>query len=675
MVDAAKYTNCFRVFIEPGFHEEQRIEAVKEYCLKYSFQNVMLFINNEERNLGHMTIAEAEPIVAAMKRAKAVFERAGISVSLNPWITIGHLDRGRTLKEGQNFGLMRDKNGKETQMVACPLSTEWRAYIKEFYSYLLKELKPEVIWIEDDFRLHNHDPLEWGGCFCDEHIARYNAKLPQKLTRDEFVKELLRPGEPTAARKAWLDVSRETMSDLAEFIGNFVKDTAPETRVGLMSSNVIQHALEARDWRDVTEKIRAGKEYINRIHLPCYMEMCAKEYYYYFNQTSMAVRTFLPENTLIYPELENGAFSPFAKSARFLKYQLESALPLCTNGMTYDIFDFTGNGVVPCYGYGETVRDLTPYFQAVCDEKIAFSSLKGVVVPVSEKSAYCTRTTVGKGIMECAPSEYWIGAFLGSAGISYRYSAEQSFENQLVALCGQVLRTMSTEQIERLFADNKVILDGEAAATLFDMGLGRLCGIRSLEKLLPGGNVQAFEQAADFNVVCGIENMRATCLEKAGTYVNIEYDRPVREYTVVFNNRLQRIGSGIAVANGKTAVFPFVLNDLHFEQLHEVRIRTLADIFKTFATECNELLIAVQSGVSAYLYAHKNGYAAILVNSSVDSFGCIELEAKNIPFNRIRILERGTNTFVNADYSRDGEKVTIRGGLEYLSSAVLLFEE
>ena len=171
-IDPNTFTNCLRVQIIPDEMAEERITDVRDFCLAYSFGNVMLFFNAEEFNRGHITREEAEPWIRVLKHAKEVLEEAGISVSLNPWMEI-----------------------------------------------------------EDDFRLHNHAPLNGGGCFCGEHMRRYNARLGTHKTRRQFVQRVFREGEPTQERIAWLDECRDTMLALAEKIGTAVAETAPGTRV------------------------------------------------------------------------------------------------------------------------------------------------------------------------------------------------------------------------------------------------------------------------------------------------------------------------------------------------------------------------------------------------------------------------------------------------------------
>ena len=187
-----RFLNCLRVQIVPGHYEEERIKSVVDFCKKYAFDNVMLFINSEEYNVGHMTKEEAEPWVETIKRASAILKDAGLTVSLNPWMEVGHLDRGRKLKEGQNFVTQQDFNGNVCDMVSCPLDENWLAYFLDFYAYLIRETEPEVIWVEDDFRLHNHAPLEYGGCFCEHHMRAFNDKLGTNYTREEFTDYLFR---------------------------------------------------------------------------------------------------------------------------------------------------------------------------------------------------------------------------------------------------------------------------------------------------------------------------------------------------------------------------------------------------------------------------------------------------------------------------------------------------
>ena len=270
-----RFLNCLRIQIMPGHYEEERIRSIVDFCKKYAFDNVILILNQEEYNVGHITKEEAKPWVDVMKRAKAALAEEGITVSLNNWMELGHVAVGRSLREGENYTTMVDFEGKKNSLIACPVDENWQTYFLDYYEYLLRELEPEVAWIEDDFRLHNH-ANEWEspfvGCFCEQHMQAYNKELGTNYTRDEFVDLLYRKSPEKRVQEAFLNVSRRCMVELAEKIGRMVKELGLGTKVALMSSAHTMHSMEARDWEGIYQALSQGGPYINRPWQPMYEE-------------------------------------------------------------------------------------------------------------------------------------------------------------------------------------------------------------------------------------------------------------------------------------------------------------------------------------------------------------------------------------------------------------------
>ena len=62
-IDYKQFTNCLRIAIVPDDLQDERLEDVRAYCVKYGFSNVMLFFNAEEYNLGHITKEELKPFM------------------------------------------------------------------------------------------------------------------------------------------------------------------------------------------------------------------------------------------------------------------------------------------------------------------------------------------------------------------------------------------------------------------------------------------------------------------------------------------------------------------------------------------------------------------------------------------------------------------------------------
>ena len=663
------FQNILRLQIVPNLYEEERVSGIIDYCLRYGFQHVMLFINAEDYFVGHMTIEEAKPWVAAIKRTKKRLLENGIKVSLNPWIEFGHLDRGRKLKEGQNFTTMVDYDGTECELVACPLCENWRAYYKEFYQYLLREIEPDTIWVEDDFRLHNHGHLQYGGCFCKLHMQRYNKKLGTNYTREEFTDLLFRKTCDENVRNAWLDVSRETMTDLAEFLGKTVKEVGLNTKVGLMSSAQIRHSMEARDWYAVHKGLAQGGEMINRLHLPCYMEICAKEYYIYFNMFPYVCRSYIPKETIVLPELENSAFSTFSKDARFLRFQVESAIPLCIDGMTYDIYDFCGNGINESFGYGEALSKIMPYLNGVINQGISYDKAEGIIIPADPNEVYNRKADVGN-FMSYSPDEYYFGAYIASLGLNTKVSTEKSFQGQFVSLCNSAVYNFTKEQLKELFANNYVILDGSAAIRLIRMGLGKLICAKSYKEHWEEKDIHAYEQAADGVEVNGKKGIRAA-VRRAGHYVEIEYEDGVIPKSYVYDYHGNVMGYG-DVEGQNFFIIPYIYTEILHEQYNDLRTSMLRDFVHRKAK--TPIVSMEYSGVYAYLYARNEGKALMLVNTTVESFEAIQCNVYGMDIRRVSVVDKVTGEVRKANFERKGDTLIVFEPFEYLSTQTLLLQ-
>lgn len=664
-----KFLHCLRIQFPPKHYEDERIAEVVDYCVKYGFKNVMLFINAEEYNVGHMTIEEAKPWLETMKKAKEALVEKGITVSLNPWTELGHLDRCRPLKEGQNFTTQVDYDGDKCEMVACPLCENWKKYFLEFYQYIIKELDPDTVWVEDDFRLHNHGDLNFGGCFCDLHMQKYNARLGTKYTREEFTDRLFRKNPEKRVKKAWLDVNRECMASLAEDIGQAVAELGLGTKVGLMSSMHEKHALEGRDWHRLHKGFAAGGPIIDRLHLPCYDEISAKKYYVEFNRLPFHCRALLPKNTIVYPELENGSFSTFTKDARFLQFQLESAIPLCIEGMTYDIYDFVGNGIVDNFRYGEAVKDITPYLNGVMKLGLKYETLEGIILPIDEKTVYKRDSKINK-FDDLYPDESIFNAYLTSIGLSCKASTKKRFRNKIVALGGGNAYNFTKEQLIDLFENNFVLVDGGAARILIDKGLGALIGAVSYETYVGEHNVHSYEQVKDGILINDKKGYRVTAFGKAGDYVKISYKDESGAQSFVYDYLDNKIGVG-DMDGGNYFVIPYVINGMYFEQYHDLRTTLL----KTFLRKSGvELVLTNHAGVYVYLYKQHNKKVLIVVNSTEEDFEKTELEMQNIDFSRMYTISRKSGKRIVKKYERHGNMVYIKNKNSHLTTQVFILQ-
>ena len=669
------FTNCLRFQIYPDEDFEEKAKGLADYCVNNKIENVIAFLLGEAYFKGHSSKEDLRPWVENLKKAKRFFNEKGISFSLNPWLEIGHVDRGRKLRSEQNFTRMRDWNGKDAEISVCPYCENWRKYFACVQKYYVEELRPEVLWIEDDFRLHNHEPLEYGGCFCPIHLKKFNERLSANYTLKDFVEKVFQKGDPSAERRAWLDENRATMNDLALFIGENVKKANGETRVGLMSSSACAHTFEARDWHGVQTALAQGKEIINRIHLPAYNENVPAYYYRYFNMTSTVVRSCLPDSAKIYPEIESADYNNFVKDAKFLTFQIESTIPLLPSGMTYNILDMVGNGDFDRAHYGEAIAAVTPYMKAVKSLNLKFSTMAGVMIPFDENAAYHRK--IRNDRRDLYPFEIEFAGYVCGLGVNYRISREKYPRGQFVCLIGNSADDFDDEQLSALFETNFVFLDGAAVERLTERNFAKRLGIVGATRIVSNQGKTAFEQAENDLIIDGKKHLRAPCeggsgVYSTGDYLKIDYENgSVKAYSSVYNADAGFVGYGSVKSVGKMkfAVVPYYLQTMLFEQYNELRKEIIYRIIQEFAKE--KLVFTGVSGIYPYLFTKDEKTVLMIVNSLFVRFEKVKFTLANLAVKQIFQIQK--EGFVEeVRFERKGNEYTLETPLEYMSTVTLI---
>lgn len=618
-----KFEYIFRFCCDPGFNDDREIDALNKFVDEADIDDVAVFANVEEINTGHMSYEEQDIYLSLIRRIMNMLAPKGITVSVNQWHSIMHADLGKKMRPGQNFRPMVDIRGNRAKLCVCPLCKEWQQYIGALYARYA-ELAPSILWVEDDFRLHNHEPLVWGGCFCDEHMAIYSQRAGKKLTREEFVAKILQPGQPHPYRKIWLDVSRDTLLEAAEAIAKAVRMVSSKQRIGLMSSVPQVHAAEGRDWEALLRTFSAGCKPIDRIHLPAYQEISPSKYLQGFNMVSMLNRAFIPEETQVYPELENYPYSLFSKSRTFTRFQLLSSLPLMPDGMTIDLYDLNGNGIVWENGYQNMLHDTKPFLDKVKATGVFEQDQSGVRVLVNPMSSYTIHTNRGKNMEELYPQDAFFAGLLPAMGIPYSYVTQTELSGEIVAIAGQVLRNYSTDKITRLFHNNYIILNGDAVWTLIDMGLGNLAGVQDARWEKQNSGTYAYEQITNGKEYCGRENARASAIISCSDVLNISYQTgaSVAEYSAMYNSFRERTMSGQSVVDHKVMIFPFG----HFEGpsdippmlLNQLRQEVFTDIISNL-WQADFPVVTGEAYLEPYSYHDGDASSLYLVNGSSDA--------------------------------------------------------
>ncbi len=477
------------------------IELLPNYCV----DEVIVKVDTEEFTHGQPPlewVRNYQPKLVEIRERLAAID---IAYSINPWITMGHNDRGRD--ERTNFptmGFMVGHDGKETTCCACPLSEAWQEHVQAVWR-LYAETHPRVVWVEDDIRTFNHAPVSFA-CFCDAHLARFGELVGQDVTRRQLVDALLSPGEPHPWRAAWLDLQGQIMIDTVAMLARTVHAISPETHLGLMSSGPRNHCLEGRRWDAFAEALADGRTLVSRPTMGNYSESSMRGLYY--SQDSIKLtRHALPTGVVEQTEVENVPFTRYANSTAFTFLEATLSFALGCAGVTLNLFDHMGSPMQDEPWFGRLLAEKKPFFTGLARRANPPGRIRGTQMLHHPQSSFAKQLAAGQDYPALAEDGYAMMHALEGHGLATTYQPEP-----VVATCGQVLRALSDEQIAELLGPGRgLLLDGPAAAVLAERGFGEEIGLASIE---PACNADTLDY-----IVSAEEIYEATFGGRDGRYV------------------------------------------------------------------------------------------------------------------------------------------------------------
>lgn len=463
-----------RFTLRMQFGPHQDPAEITEQLLRLARQapvdEVMFFFFAEEQNNGHETIERVKQWIERSRPYREALKKAGVAVSLNPWHSMLHCDRGRKLKPGQDWQTMVDPNGRQAGAVVCPLDPQWRAYYFETLRMYARE-GFRVVWIDDDIRYHNHAPLEWGGCFCPLHVAEFNRRAGAGAGREEIIRACLAPGAPHPWRAIWMDMWQETILALLDECRKIL--AAGGARMGLMSSDLESHAADGRRWEDWWRTFGGGQTPIHRPAFWGYNDWLGHQLVHGIAMLDQN-RSIQPAALECGPEIEGIPYGNWNKSFRQIFAQMAVAQIMGATNLNITLYDYMGNRPDDEPERAEFLQRVRPNLDWLADHFPMPLKSVGVGVPWSQDMGRLMRLGEGKSWFELhCPSRGW-ASWLGTAGIAFSARAQ----NRVNALGGPVVWSFDDATLKQWLARG-LLLDSVAAAILTERGFGQWIGIRS----------------------------------------------------------------------------------------------------------------------------------------------------------------------------------------------------
>ncbi|WP_042434213.1 hypothetical protein [Streptacidiphilus anmyonensis] len=461
-----------RFQLHPGPHLHDRTTELVKFCGEAGVEEVVLLLGAEELYAGHPAGSDEDRWFETAAAAARRLREAGLGVSLNPWVTAGHADRGRADRLG--FTPMVGPDGAVATAQASFACPRWRAWITSHYARFAT-LGFRVLWLEDDFRYHNHAPLTWGGGFEQPMLDRLSALVGEPVTRERVVAAVTAPGTPHPWRALLQQVWRTAQLEVAEQIAAAVAESSGgRSRLGLMSSEIGVASVEGRDWAALFQALSVEGEVAHRPHFARYSDAPGRELS--FSLWTLEVqRALRPRWASSEPEIENWPHTAWSKSDTQTWSELVAAGLAGSDAMFLNVHPMQSGHAQRFPDIAEMLRRSRPALDWIADRQPEQLETFGVGLPVRPEAAAHVRTRGGGDLGHLAVDAGPAADFLLRYGVPVTAGPAP-----VRVLFGQQAWAFDDAEVRELLSGG-LLLDGVAADILVRRGFGELIGLVSAE--------------------------------------------------------------------------------------------------------------------------------------------------------------------------------------------------
>jgi len=409
------------------------------------------------------------------KKAAEKFRQNGISVSLQLSNSIGHgqymstRDCSGLVYENSPVEKMVGHDGAVADYCFCWRGENFKKYLLEELSYY-SEIRPDCIWVDDDFRASNHDPVSFG-CFCDDCIDKFNKKYGSSFDRETLVEEILH-GD-IKWRENYVEFLREGMSSLMFEMGEVIHKVSPETSLGFQYCAHGAYTGYGYDFIFDAMKNSTGKTPLSRPGGGSYNDHNPNDFLFkavLINWQNAMLPDYVECKC---PEIENLPFSVFGKTPAGTAFETSYYFANGNTDMSYSM-----------------IMGLNEPFEWHSKEFELFSNHRKYWDKLSEFN----KESYQSGIQYFMSTEIWKKKLEKDEGMSQlnreHYSELMNFirdavpvaydkkDTSLIFLHPETAKVLSKKEIEFLMTKN-VITDGESINILLEKGYD--FGIRGKE--------------------------------------------------------------------------------------------------------------------------------------------------------------------------------------------------
>jgi hypothetical protein len=343
--------------------------------------------------------------------------------------------------------------------------------------------KPDILWIDDDFRLHNHS-TEGMFCYCPLHLKKFSQVAGKDYTREEILKAVLKPGLPSEFRGQWLDFLGDCMAELAQWISDNVHSQSPETRVALMTSGTSIHSLEGRDWKKVLGNFAGKFKPLIRPTFGLYTgttsppKSASAGLTAIISQVQVVEQSLGVDNCDFAPELENTRYTTWAKSVAHSTHSLILGQLMGLPMITAAVNDLDGSPLAEEPTTVPLFRNARPRMEAIAALNLKNWPVHGLVALSDKDVARKTQVAAKADYYDMAPGSH-MESVIAQMGIPINYmtAANAAASGEVVLLEAGTIWYASDNELKKILS-GAVLMTSGAARLVSERGFGEMLGVK-----------------------------------------------------------------------------------------------------------------------------------------------------------------------------------------------------
>ncbi|HHN47467.1 MAG TPA: hypothetical protein ENN08_00780 [Bacteroidales bacterium] len=576
-----------------------------------------------------------------------------------------------SLRSGFNesFQYITDLDGTVSDKSPCPLCPDFSEVFSTNVATVVEIARPFMVQFEDDYELSWQPPSVRFGCFCPYHLEEFAKRQNRNYSREELM-EIFRQVTPESMRlrRAWAELSCDSLVKLALLIRKKIDAIASETRISLCQSGMADFD---GDFTEALTQAFAGKtRQAVRLYGTSYSSddaISLPENIFH----ALYSRQHLPEKFECFHESDTYPHTRFFMSAAKIRSLMTAAFAY---GFDDSLFYATQ--------YLDSPTEEKGYLKMFRDEVKRFSTLKEAVKDCPVSGCEIIYRPFGhvvnayKGGNPGIPQNEWVRV-AGRFGIPYTAAS-----GDVKLISGKIAATLEEKEIREMLGGG-LFLDGEAAYILYKKGWGELLGAEvapgkeadfCYEGVRNPDDYQNMEGKLMYNLIFAPAGSEGGSFYELKTHPGSKtitdfldpQEQPVIPGMIRFENRL---GGRVAImafklgGNRSSALFSYKKKEIVRQTIEWLGNKPLP----VFVKDIPNVFCIFNRSLSG-------GHAvATVISLNSDTFDSFSLDVASEWLGaKIEILEKdGQWKSANAEF--ENRSVTVKKGLSLMSPVILKF--